>query len=197
MTIKLNYHPAFEIIKLTNRLKAVERRIPVPDLDRLENTAEHSYQLAMLVWYLGETMNLTLDLNQAIRYALVHDLVEAYAGDICLFSPPEAIALKKQQEAEAIKRIEREFPDLVGDVAEYEARVNLEAQFVFFCDRLAPFINDLLCGMTSSISKKVTVAQLRERVLAAQTFPGATEVLEELIDLARLSYANAGAHELL
>ena len=150
----------------------------------------------MLVWYFGRTINLTLDLNKAIRYALVHDLVEAYAGDICLFSHPEAIALKKQQEAEAIQRIEREFPELVGDVVEYEAQVTLEAQFVFFCDKLAPFINDLLGGMSNSIGKGVTIAQLRERVLAAQTFPGAVEMLEELIDLAWLAYVNAGIHHL-
>lgn len=45
----------------------------------LENDTEHSYNLTITAWYSAQQFP-KLDKDLIIRYALVHDIVEAYAG---------------------------------------------------------------------------------------------------------------------
>jgi 5'-deoxynucleotidase YfbR-like HD superfamily hydrolase len=59
-------------------------------------------QLAMLAWYLADSNGLSLDKNLLLRYALVHDFVEVYAGDTPVYS-------KNQQDHDTKKRTRRIF----------------------------------------------------------------------------------------
>ena len=80
-----------------------------PDIDRFENDAEHSFLLATAGCALAEQMSPKLDLGKISQYALVHDLVEVYAGDTTIWASPEKHATKTTREAEALKAIEQRF----------------------------------------------------------------------------------------
>ena len=51
-----------------------------------ETDIEHSYCLAMTSWQLATTLHLPLSQEKILKYALIHDLPEVYAGDVPLFS---------------------------------------------------------------------------------------------------------------
>ena len=68
-------------IKEIDRLKTVLRQSPLVDASRRENSAEHSWHLAMMAVTLGEYAPRGTDLNRVITMVLLHDIVEIDAGD--------------------------------------------------------------------------------------------------------------------
>jgi len=56
-----------------------------------ETTAEHIFHLAILVWVLGEKKKINLE--RAIKIALIHDLCEVYAPDLTSY---DAVALPEK-----------------------------------------------------------------------------------------------------
>ena len=137
-----------EFAKLLIAFQRVERAVMVPGTDRHENDAEHSYLLAMLGWYLIDTLKLDLDKKKVFEAALAHDLVEVYATDTPAFSKDEKIKASKQmREEEAKKKIAAQFPAFHGlheAMERYEKRADKESVFVYALDKLAPII----CGMS-------------------------------------------------
>lgn len=75
---------------LMSSFRAIKRDIPKYHNVEPENDAEHSYQLAMMCWYITTIENLNLDINKILKYALVHDLAEVYAGDVSLYTSNDA-----------------------------------------------------------------------------------------------------------
>lgn len=51
-----------------------------------DNDIEHSFRVAMLCWMIIDEYKLKLDLNKVIKYSLIHDIVEVYAGDTSIYS---------------------------------------------------------------------------------------------------------------
>ncbi len=136
--------------KLLNKFQEVERVVNLPNREGKENDVEHSYQLAMLAWYIAECNFLDLDKNLIIKYALVHDFVEVYAGD----TPTARIqsdadqTSKEEREAEALARIRAEFdaelPWIGETIDAYERRDTPEARFVKVVDKALPKITNAL-----------------------------------------------------
>lgn len=135
-----------EFMRLLHAFQSVERVILAPDLARKENDAEHSYSLAMLCWYLNDTLELNLNKGAILEYALVHDFVEVYAGDTFVFDE-EGKKTKKRREEEARLRIADEFPEfkeLHKTIERYESGEDAEAVFVHAVDKLIPMITNYL-----------------------------------------------------
>lgn len=65
-----------------------------------ETTGEHIFHLALLVWVLGK--NKKINLERAIKMALVHDLCEVYAPDITPYDP--LLPKDKKGIVEALKK---------------------------------------------------------------------------------------------
>lgn len=133
-----------KFIELTNAFQKVERIVLVKDSERLENTAEHSYQLSVTSLYLIDKHKLNLDVQKVLSFCIVHDLVEVYAGDTYIFGTQEQLNSKEQREHEAALRIQSEFPDFTSFknlVEEYEARNSSESKFVYALDKILPMIN--------------------------------------------------------
>lgn len=132
-------------VRLLNDYRLVQRRLFVNGEDRRENDLEHSYQLAMLCWYIIETEHLNLDVNRVLKYALLHDLVEVYAGDTPFFSNDmELKGSKQDRERLAHDRLVDEHPEFAPIkeyIAEYESRETPEAKFVYAADKLQPILN--------------------------------------------------------
>jgi len=71
---------------MTVDLSLIERRSYVAGTDRRENDIEHSLTVAMLCWYIHDSLKLELDIAKILKYALTHDFVERYAGDVNTFA---------------------------------------------------------------------------------------------------------------
>ena len=68
-----------------DKLKAVTRKVRPLGLDRYENSAEHSWQLAMLALSLARYAGPEIDMNRVTRMLLVHDVGEIDTGDTMVF----------------------------------------------------------------------------------------------------------------
>ncbi len=144
------------LLHTTERVKRVARR---PDETEATSTAEHSFELAHLCWYLVAIENLQLDIAKVFAYALAHDLIEAYAGDTYIFDT-DAQRTKHEREAKALVRLEQEFshfPDLLTTIHAYEARADEESLFVYAVDKLIDPLNASL-EETQSIWKDFNIS---------------------------------------
>lgn len=133
-----------ELQKLLNSFADIQRVVHIKrhGTYALETDTEHSYDLAMTAWFLAEYFP-ELDTHKVIKLALVHDLVEIYAGDTFAFADQKVLASKSAREAAAQKRLAEEwqdFPSLHACIQEYETRKTPEACFVYALDKLMPMM---------------------------------------------------------
>jgi putative hydrolase of HD superfamily len=69
-----------------DKLKGVLRKVKPTGEDRYENTAEHSWQIALFALSLAQVVEISVDVNRVIAMLLVHDLGEIDAGDKFVFA---------------------------------------------------------------------------------------------------------------
>ncbi len=149
-----------------DRLKGVERRNHLADGSRRENSAEHSWYLALMAMVLAEHAAEPVDSFRVLQMLLVHDLVEIEVGDTFVYDH-EARAAKAAAEAEAARRLFASLPADEGSrfVAlwdEYENGSGADARFARSLDRLAPLLlNHASRGATWS-EHGITADQVRE-----------------------------------
>lgn len=130
--------------EILNIFKRTHRVVKAHDKDRLENDAEHSHQLAVLAMYVISVKKLPLNLEKIISYALVHDLVEIYAGDTDAFGTEEDKATKHKREKEAQEKLKQEFPEfneLHKLIESYEEKADPESRFLSSLDKVLPVVN--------------------------------------------------------
>ncbi len=141
----MNLDEIIKFVEIQNAFRRVERVMYANGTDRLENDSEHSYNLAMLAWYIVDTEKLDLDKDLVIRYALIHDLAEVYAGDTYIYSDDkDYLESKIVREHEALERLKQEFPsgkDIFSLVEQYERREDHESRFVYALDKIQPVIH--------------------------------------------------------
>ncbi|MBP5993891.1 MAG: HD domain-containing protein [Candidatus Moranbacteria bacterium] len=149
---------------MLDAFRRVERVIYVNGADRMENDSEHSYHLAMLAWYIADAEGLDMDRDLILRYALVHDIAEVYAGDTYIYSTDTALlGSKGERERAALERLEKEFPDfpdLVALAHRYERREDRESRFVYALDKLEPVLHILQNERRIWRDKGITLEQL-------------------------------------
>ena len=87
-----------------DRLKSVIRRTVVTDGSRHENSAEHSWHLALMVLVLEEHGPPELDLLRVLKMVLVHDVVEIDAGDTFAYDA-QGLEDQAQREQQAAERL--------------------------------------------------------------------------------------------
>jgi putative hydrolase of HD superfamily len=139
---KPDIHRLFDFQDLLLKFQAVERITHVPPTFRPENDTEHSYNLAMMAWFLAGHFP-ELDRDRLIRMALIHDLVEAHAGDTYIYADQATLDTKAGREAEALRQLEKDwpdFPELTGLIHEYENRGSPEAKFIYALDKIMPIM---------------------------------------------------------
>ncbi len=140
-----------KFVDFTNKFKAVERLIWYKGVDRRECDGEHTYQLAIMGWFVNERCKLGLNTQRIIEYALVHDKPETYAMDTPAFvnngNGAETPCRKKKLERErrSEEQIKREwekvFPSLVKRMEEYNAQADEESRFIYALDKLLAEMN--------------------------------------------------------
>lgn len=131
-----------------DRLKTIRRRTYLTDTSRFENSAEHSWHIAVMALVLAEHANADdLDLFRVIRMMLLHDLVEIDAGDTFAYDD-QARQDKTEREEAAADRIFQLLPadqaeEFRGLWEEFEARQTPESRFAAALDRLQPLLHNL------------------------------------------------------
>ena len=136
-----------EFILEADKLKKVLRRTTLLDRSRQENSAEHSWHIALIVLVLSEYANEDhLDLLQVIKLLLAHDLVEIDAGDTYCYDEIGGHD-QKMRETKAADRIFNILPPDQANVFrtlwdEYEAKATPESKFANALDRLQPFLHN-------------------------------------------------------
>jgi len=130
--------------EVVTQMGRIERHYEFPGTSRKENDMEHSFHLAVLAWYLVDSLSLDLDLGKVLRYALAHDFVEVHAGDTYIYSEDQVhLDNKQERETAAAQRLAKDFPEFGGlheAIEEYERRDSREARFVYALDKLTPVI---------------------------------------------------------
>lgn len=161
--MKPDINRLIELQKLFLIFSNIDRRIHRQhDQDlRLENDTEHSYNLAMTGWYLAKWFP-ELDRDLIIRFGLIHDLVETYAGDTYIFAPEDELATKAEREADALIKLEQEWPDfsdMTQHIHDYESKSSPESKFIYALDKIMPvmvvYINDGYNWKDSDITAKI------------------------------------------
>src|SRR5688572_17073848 len=96
-----------------DKLKSVVRRTPLVDASRLENSAEHSWHLVLVIMVLREYGPRDVDWMRVMEMVAVHDLVEIDAGDVSAYDV-DAFAAKAVREQTAAHRIFGLLPAEIG-----------------------------------------------------------------------------------
>jgi len=129
-----------------DRLKAVNRRSWLVAVDRVENSAEHSWHVAMVASVVCEHADEDVDSTRVLRMLLIHDVVEIDAGDVFLYDT-EARKAKSEAERRAAERIYGLLPgdqgrELHALWLEFEAGESADARFARAIDRLMPLLHN-------------------------------------------------------
>lgn len=127
-----------------DKLKGILRQTRLCDASRFENSAEHSWHLALMAAVLAEHAVPPVDVSRVIRMLLVHDVVEIDAGDAFAYDAG-ANAGREERERLAADRIFGLLPAGQGDELralweEFEARATPEARAANALDRLQPLL---------------------------------------------------------
>jgi putative hydrolase of HD superfamily len=130
-----------------DKLKGVTRKIRPLGLDRYENSAEHSWQLAMLASSLAPHAGAAIDIDRVIAMLLVHDVGEIDTGDTSAFVDGGWVE-RKAAELAAVQRIFGLLPEpqavkFVELWQEFESAETAEARFANAVDRAMPVLLNL------------------------------------------------------
>ena len=185
---------------LALKLGEIDRATQHPD-GRAETDTTHTVMLALLATSLMPYSAVDLSPGLVVHFALVHDLVEAYAGDTNTargLTPVERTE-KELREHIALMRIRTEltaFPWVGEMIDRYEAQKEPEARFVRYLDKVVCKYTHLLnrgsalraIGMTHAEMKQKHIIQglaLREQYpelsFVAQVFDEACDTCEEYL----------------
>ena len=170
-----------------DRLKGVLRQTTLCDGSRAENSAEHSWHLALMVAVLAEHAPTGTDAGRAMRMVLVHDLVEIDAGDTFAYDAAANVG-KDERERVAAARIFGLLPaeqgaELRALWEEFEAQATPEARFANAIDRLQPLLNNHHAGGGSWKAHGVTRAQVMRRMAPIErAMPGLWPTVLDVVE---------------
>ena len=152
-----------------DRLKTVARQSWITDGSRRENSAEHSWHLALMALALGGHAPAGTDLGRVMAMVVVHDLVEIDAGDLFLYADSAAQARQGVAERAAADRIFALLPAPQGVAAralwdEFEERRTPEARFARALDRLQPMLLNMQTSGGTWVTHDVPLDQVLSKV---------------------------------
>ena len=129
-----------------DKLKSIIRRNRLIDCSRNENSAEHSWHVALMATLLAEYADGAVDTLRVMKMLLMHDVVEIDAGDTGCFDAA-ANEDKSEREKAAAGWLFGLLPADQGSEyralwEEFETGVTADAKFANAMDRLQPLLNN-------------------------------------------------------
>lgn len=176
-----------EFIVKADALKNVLRKTSIIKSDRRENTAEHSWHVALMAFILQRYANAAVNLERVIKMLLLHDLGEIEMGDVHLYDD-NARPKAQKSERSSIERLSSSLPqELHAEVmslwTEFTEGVTPEACYARALDRFQPFLSNLSNDGGSwkflEITKEKALAKNQHIVEGSTTLWRAYEVLAE------------------
>ena len=133
------------IVKI-DALKKVLRKTKVIKNERFENTAEHSWHLALMAFVLQRYSKVPIQIDRVVKMLLLHDLGEIEVGDVFLYDA--ARGQEKDAERDAIEKLFSSLPSDLRTVfldlwTEFAEGTTAEAHFARAMDRFQPLLNNL------------------------------------------------------
>lgn len=162
----------FAFLNEADRLKSVLRATTLCDGARRENTAEHSWHVALYALVLADQAGPDVNIDRVIKMMLLHDLVEIDVGDVPIHSGDGHAHHSIQTQSLEAKAADRLFallpPDQAGTFRalwdEFEAAETPDARFAKSLDRVQPVMANLQANGGSWREYNVTYPQLEARV---------------------------------
>lgn len=177
-----------EFISELEKLKTVYRYNKVIDQSRPENSAEHSWHIALMALvFADQAGSLDLDLLKVLKMLLIHDLVEIDCGDTFLYDQ-EGRSQAVITEREAAVRIFGLLPDNLGNELfslwqEFEERETPEAKYAASMDALQPLINHLLsCKQDFNPDNMSKSAVISKKEFIGEVSASLWEIAQDTID---------------
>ncbi len=187
------YSILYELQKMTADLSLIDRRHYIPGTDRRENDTEHSLTVALLCWYIHDKFEVPLDIARILKYAITHDFVERYAGDVPSFAPQAERDAKVVREKESLDKLSTEFEDfsdMVLVMQNYELRHDEESLFVWTVDKMQQLVAGDLdtwrCYAEEPISYERFVDKYTEMVRNAS--PHCKVIFEGILEYSTATY---------
>lgn len=178
-----------------DKLKSIERQNILCDSSRRENSAEHSWHLAMTALILSEHSHEEINILKVLKMVLLHDIVEIDAGDAFLHEPEEQ---QEQHEKEvlAAERIfsllpEHQKNELTSCWNEFEAGETPEAKFAKAIDRVQPALLHEETDMVVWEKYQTTLPQVMNRMKEVKEntpklWPKVNSVIDKAVKKRRL-----------
>ena len=171
-----------------DKLKNIFRRNYIADGSRNENSAEHSWHLAVMATVF-EPMAEDINILTVIKMLIIHDIVEIDAGDTYIHDK-EGLKDKKQREEKAADRLfnileVEQAQELRRIWDEFEVGSSREAKFANMIDRLHPFVLHVASEGRAWKENEIHVSQVYEVMTpAVRDFPKVWEYLQQQVALA-------------
>lgn len=183
----------FSIQQMIIDMSLIDRRHYLPNTSRRENDIEHSMTVAILCWYILDKYSLDLDTAKVLKYALTHDFVERYAGDVPTFASETERNEKVIREQESLRRLSEEFRDfnsLVISMRMYETKEDEESRFVWSVDKMQQLIMGDLDNWRSYAEKPITYDEFTKKYtkLLEKSSKYTREIFEGLLNYSKTTY---------
>ncbi len=151
-----------------DRLKGVTRKNKPLGQQRYENSAEHSWQIALLALGLLLHARAPLDGARVVEMLLVHDIGEIDSGDAMIYADIDWAARKRDERA-AVQRIFGLLPApqrerFLARWIEFDEEATPEAVFAHAVDRAMPALLNLASDGQSWRENGVTHEQVARRI---------------------------------
>ncbi len=163
------FQKQIEFIIEVDKLKHVLRQTILMDRSRRENSAEHSWHIALLVFVLAEYSRETdIDLFHVMKRLVIHDLVEIDAGDTYCYDDSGREDQARREKIAA----DRVFGLLPADQTaefralweEFEKRESAESRFANAMDRVQPFLHNYFTNGQTWQANNINSRQVHERM---------------------------------
>lgn len=190
-----HYQAITSFIVELEQLKKVERRIKPKGLNRVENSAEHSWQISLLALSLIPYAQQKVDPLKVVTMLLLHDIVEIDTGDKFAYNADHD---DYENELLAAKRIFAILPEQLGQKflnlwIEFEHAESAEAIFAKGIDRIMPVLQNLHNGCQSWLEHDISIEQvLSKNNVVAQANPSLWSWVSEQV---RAAGKQAGLRE--
>ncbi|WP_428852792.1 HD domain-containing protein [Imbroritus primus] len=154
-------------LKEIDQLKSIVRQSPLLDGSRRENSAEHSWHLAIYALLLHEYAVGPVDTNRVIRMLLLHDIVEIDVGDMPIHGGHAQEEQTKREHKAALRLFgllpQPQGAELLALWQEFEDAETEDARFAKALDRFQPLLVNVVTGGGTWTENGVSLEQVMSR----------------------------------
>jgi len=182
----------FKFFHQAEKLKTTIRYLEAKDMVR-ESSAAHSWRLSLMVFMIASELGLDLDIEKALKIAIVHDLGESITGDIDYVLVAKGVVSKEEKkkiEECAMQEMKNSLSKKAGDEIyslwkEFEDQSSNEGKFVKALDKLEALTHLIEVGYKGYDEPEIIPFYADEVVKA---FPELSGVLKKIKEELKLEF---------